>query len=575
MSAATVYLFRNNDLRLQDNKALKLAQNIGNPVIFVACLGSETDWQRKWFNLPAYGEKRINFKLQALMDIDRRLAANKASLKVTELGCLDGVKQLIQNGSVSNLVAHEEVGWFEELEQSKIEELCRQNGVKAQFIWDTSMLPVDRVLGPKSISLVNNKSQRGLLARKLPNMFTPFRKTIEKHFKNPSATDYLHMIEPIVNSYPFPVNMSTNSDEISGFTSVSDFIKTRNLEIAPPNTSHDLLNAVNEVPNFFNNSLQQKIDKNHVQYPYIGGETAGKKRMHDFIWRTRALHQYKNTRNRCLGNFYSSKFSLWLAHGCISAREVVHECAKFEAKLGANVSTYWLIFELLWRDFTLFAAIQSGKRLFDYGGVQNKPEKWFSGKRKVHNRESDFEAWCTGTTGFPFVDANMRELVATGWMSNRGRQNVASFLVYQCNVDWRWGAEFFEHHLIDHNVAQNYVNWQTIAGIGWQQRDNVFNVIKQSVQYEPTPEFILKWIPELEGCPQRYIHTPWEWSDIRPGSRYANPIRPGNTFFYESDQKTHRNSQPAQKHQQPPRKHSQPKKKRSPKSAEVELDFDF
>ena len=362
---------------------------------------------------------------------------------------------------------------------------------------------------------------RAQMEKKLPNMFTPYRKNVEKYMEklkstgNPSAIVYQQEIEPVIKSFPFDSKFLHKNPEIcekAGFQNIDEIAVSLQIAFDAPNTAKNFINPKTGPANFFDDKTMKLIDSypdsdpnSHILYPYTGGETAGLRRIHDFVWRTKSVGDYKNTRNRCIGNFYSSKFSLWLAHGCISARQIVHETAKYEKEHGSNISTYWLIFEMLWRDFTLLASLQSKEKLFDYGGVQNKPEKWTSGKFIVKNKEADFKAWCEGKTGFPFVDANMRELVETGWMSNRGRQNVASFLVYKLGIDWRWGGEFFEHHLVDHNVGANYVNWQTIAGIGWQGRDNVFNVVKQSIQYEPEVDFIVKWCPELIDCPKAYI----------------------------------------------------------------------
>lgn len=153
----------------------------------------------------------------------------------------------------------------------------------------------------------------------------------------------------------------------------------------------------------------------------------------------------------------------------------------------------------------------------------------------MKNNIADFKAWCEGKTGFPFVDACMREMKETGFMPNRGRMTTASFLIYTINIDWRWGAEFFEHNLIDHHVGSNYVNWQMASGIGWNPMSIVFNAVRQSFKYEPDPLFIKKWIPELENCPDRLVHTPWDWPKLRNQKNvdcYLTPIRPRNHFLY-------------------------------------------
>lgn len=147
---------------------------------------------------------------------------------------------------------------------------------------------------------------------------------------------------------------------------------------------------------------------------------------------------------------------------------------------------------------------------------------WHDAYGKTGNARFDstqlhkFKAWADGRTGYPYVDSHMRELKATGFMGNRGRQNVASFLVYNLRLDWRWGAMWFENTLLDHDPASNYGNWQTIAGIGYQDRENVFNIVKQSKSYDGPAVHIRYWIPELSkafeghGANNTLIHTPWD-----------------------------------------------------------------
>ena len=158
-----------------------------------------------------------------------------------------------------------------------------------------------------------------------------------------------------------------------------------------------------------------------------------------------------------LGLDYSSKFSAYLAHGCLSPRYIADEVYRYENENGSNKSTYWLIFELLWRDFFRFFSMKHGKRIFFPGGAKSVRRPWRNPSKDKQAREL-FDAWCNGRTGRPLVDANMRELLATGFMSNRGRQNVASYLVLDLGIDWRYGAEWFESLLIDHDVTANYGN---------------------------------------------------------------------------------------------------------------------
>ena len=168
---------------------------------------------------------------------------------------------------------------------------------------------------------------------------------------------------------------------------------------------------------------------------------------------------------------------------------------RFEAEHGATEDTYWLIFELLWRDFFAFVARQHGRRLFAAGGL-GRSEGDVSRGRNDSRARAAFASWCEGYTGEPFIDANMRELTATGFMSNRGRQNVASYLVHDLGVDWRLGAAFFEHHLLDFDPASNAGNWLYIAGLGNDPRPNRrFNPARQTEFYDPDGAYRTHWLP--------------------------------------------------------------------------------
>ncbi len=227
--------------------------------------------------------------------------------------------------------------------------------------------------------------------------------------------------------------------------------------------------------------------------PFAGGESAALARIKHYLWDTDRLRIYKETRNGMLKLDDSSKFSPYLAHGCISARSIYWEIKRYEAERGANDSTYWLVFELLWRDFFRFTLEKFGSKMFRRSGLQGLELPW------SRNAEH-LEAWRTGTTGFPLVDAAMRELLATGYTSNRSRQIVASFFTKNLGLDWRLGAEWFECQLVDYEVGSNYGNWQYAAGVGNDAREfRLFNLKKQAQQYDPNGDFVRHWLPNLRA----------------------------------------------------------------------------
>tara|TARA_B100000609_G_scaffold199616_1_gene205011 strand:+ start:10608 stop:11267 length:660 start_codon:yes stop_codon:yes gene_type:complete len=190
-----------------------------------------------------------------------------------------------------------------------------------------------------------------------------------------------------------------------------------------------------------------------------------------------------------------------------------------------NKSTYWLYFELLWRDFFRFRAVQLGNKIFH----DTPHQRYSSPTARAWER---FHLWKDAKTGIPFVDANMKELAETGFMSNRGRQNVASFLVKDLQVPWQLGAEYFESMLLDYDVCSNYGNWRYVAGVGADPRDNrYFNVLKQAQQYDAKGEYVRHWLPALQSLPGKSIHQPFFLSasllddaGINIGEDYPPPV---------------------------------------------------
>jgi deoxyribodipyrimidine photo-lyase len=227
--------------------------------------------------------------------------------------------------------------------------------------------------------------------------------------------------------------------------------------------------------------------RQHTAFPVRGGSDAGHRRLQQWVFGEQAILRYKATRNGLDGLDGSSSLSPWLALGSLSAREVAAAVADFEAAVATNASTRWLVYELLWREFFHWRALADDISLFRAGGKPGKPHGCSFEPR-------NFARWCQGDTNYPLVNALMHQLVATGWMSNRGRQVAASCLLNEYRIDWRYGAAFFEKHLLDYDVASNYGNWQYLAGVGADPRGGRhFNIQKQTEHYDPLAIFIKKW----------------------------------------------------------------------------------
>ena len=253
-----------------------------------------------------------------------------------------------------------------------------------------------------------------------------------------------------------------------------------------------------------------------IRLPLNGGERVARQHLQDYLWRSRAVGHYRQTRNRLLGPNSSSLFSAHLAWGALSVREIWRQLDAWESLNSENPSVRALRDELLWREYFHWSLVVNGSRLFQHQGLRDKPPE------TGHN-EDFWQAWCQARTGIPGIDAGLKELVRTGFVSNRLRQNMASYFVHELKLDWRLGARWFEQHLIDADPGSNYGNWAYIAGVGHNPRPcHRFHLNQQLEHYDPELIHLRHWLPELESQSSEHIlmHQQGKYSL----SCYASPV---------------------------------------------------
>jgi deoxyribodipyrimidine photo-lyase len=246
-----------------------------------------------------------------------------------------------------------------------------------------------------------------------------------------------------------------------------------------------------------------------------GGEKAARGRLDRFLESAAARYHEDRDRPDLDG---TSRLSPYLRFGALSVRECIEraqEAVHFEPSLQQGVAK-WLD-ELIWREF-YSAILEAHPRVL----------------RENYRREYDeivwnddpvaFEAWCDGRTGYPIVDAGMRQLRATGWMHNRVRMIVASFFTKDLLIDWRKGCRFFFRQLVDGDPASNNGGWQWAASTGTDAQPyfRIFNPMAQGRRWDPEGRYVRRWLPELRTVPNAHVHAPWE-SD-RPPADYPPPI---------------------------------------------------
>ena len=256
--------------------------------------------------------------------------------------------------------------------ECELGKLCKKENVSVKSFWGMTLYHIDDLPYPSVMAV--------------PDLYTDFRKKIE-NLRN--GCNVRPLIETPTILKPLP---------------------------------HFLKDITGNIPDLKELTKDETCADERTAFPFKGGEIAALERVNDFLFKTDNIAGYKETRNGLLGTEYSTKFSPWLAIGALSPRKIYHSVKEYERTRQANQSTYWVIFELLWRDYFKFISFKHGDRIFYLSGIKHRVIPWKTDMEI-------FEKWRTGQTGVPFVDANMRELLYSGWMSNRGRQNVASFLV--------------------------------------------------------------------------------------------------------------------------------------------------
>lgn len=438
-----------NDLRIADNEAIFKAINENEKVVFFYCL--DDFWLGKTkYGFDKIGGYRLKFLVETIEDLRENFKSKGCELVISIGNTAERLSELYEIYNFDNLYVQEEMTSEEiKIETKVIAELSKKSAeinkkVKLHKIWGLTLIHL------KDLNFSFDPTSKNTL----PDIFTNFRINVEKYSK--------------------PQNL----------------INSEKLDLAFKNQTINL--QLNK--NFDWNEIKEKLSiRFKTQSPksaliFEGGESKALNRLKNYFYDTNSIWVYKNTRNGLIGQNYSSKFSPYLAIGAISAKQIYWELKSYEESYGSNISTYWLYFELLWRDYFKFVAYKYGDKIFKYNGLRNK-------KLKLSSDMNLAKVWLDGNTKEKFVNANMIELNESGWMSNRGRQNVASYLVHDLGIDWRIGAEYFESLLLDYDVTSNWCNWQYIAGVGNDPRENrKFNIQLQQEKYDKNQKYIKHWL---------------------------------------------------------------------------------
>ena len=419
--------FRNN-LRVEDNSSLTNAINSSDKIIGFINIDPRNFISTK-FGFKKTEKFRAKFFLESVKELKNQLEKLNISLIITHDYLDKSIPHIIKQYQIEKVFLQTEWTRDELLEESYFPKNIDLFRDFDQFLFS-----------PKDVKTLYENIPRG---------FSNFRKKCEKYL---SVDNILPIPKPLNNDNKIAIDYPIPSLSDLGF---------------------DLF----------------EVHKNSV-FKFNGGEINGKKRIDDYFFNTKNVSNYKSTRNGLIGENYSSKFSPWLANGSVSVKYIYNQLKKYESDVDKNDSTYWLFFELIWRDFFKYVSMQHKDKFFSKDGIYGDNKEWSTDTEILSN-------WINGKTNEPFVNANMIELLETGFMSNRGRQNVANYLTKELKIDWRIGAEYFESMLIDYDVHSNYGNWLYNAGIGNDSMPfRKFNPKLQSERYDPNKLYEKTWLDD-------------------------------------------------------------------------------
>ncbi|KAN0119415.1 cryptochrome [Hyaloscypha variabilis] len=460
------------------------------------------------------GPHRAKFLAESVWDVKEGLEKIGSGLCIRVGSTSDVIRQLIPHLSgkaglnVKAIWMVGEDGVEESREERAIRDICTEADLDFKLWNDEKYLIDDRDLPFNNI-------------QELSDVFTTYRKTVEPLRDHPRAV----LPSPEKGSLPGYPPVATITPQFEPFQVPDTFAGLLHALMKP-------LNVQDLVPE----PLQYPEDAKSA-HPFDGGERPAYQRLL-YIISSGAATNYHSTRNGLLGEDFSTKLSAYLALGSITARQIHEKLVAFEDGTdntfesaagygnGENEGTKAIRFELLWRDYMHLCNRKFGPRLFSLGGFKSDDEQRWTSPSNAGDKTSEVRSTITrftnGTTGMGLIDASLRELIHTGYTSNRARQNVASFLAKHLHIDWRIGAEWYESMLVDYDLSSNWGNWQYLAGVGNDPRGptRIFNPVKQAFDYDPQGAYVKTWIPELRGVTEpSEIFQAWTMSDAKKSER--------------------------------------------------------
>eukprot|EP00928_Gymnodinium_smaydae_P035954 TRINITY_DN25213_c0_g1_i1.p1 TRINITY_DN25213_c0_g1~~TRINITY_DN25213_c0_g1_i1.p1 ORF type:complete len:668 (+),score=56.33 TRINITY_DN25213_c0_g1_i1:76-2004(+) len=540
-AAAATIVWHQRDLRLRDNQIYSELSGIVHrgktgPLLPVYVVDPHDFEPRSScvrgvkHQVAMVGPYAARFLVESLQDLRSSLRKRKSDLFIRSgrprevLPAL--VRELRSSGWAGDIqvIWHEEVGSYEEREAREVRAALETLGVKCLSRWGCTMwhlddLPEDAAgwglsSGAKGKGGGKNGKRKAASIESSDHVSTKLgwsilsKLGVQSFRRKAKATTSIREPYPELVKFPAP---------------------PENVSVGDLPTMPTLMASVCERPVF---GLSKEVVEQVVQtaaaahdkrssHPFQGGETNAEHRLKSFIADAAATVSRDGGGGFDVGVDCSSKFSAYLAFGCISPRTIA---ASFRAR--ADGKADWLAEQLEMRDFWIFCARAQGHALFHRDNDGSNPMALKSTHWKSYEADP-FHKWATATTGFPVMDAAMTEMLSTGFTCNRARQICVSMLARDLLLDWRLGAEYFQWLLVDHDVGSNWGNWRYFAGVGCDPKQRYYCSISQGLRYDPRADFVRLWLPVLQHLSDKSAHfvgVPGNRPPTLPQGQWPEPV---------------------------------------------------
>ncbi len=479
-----VLVWFRRDLRITDNTALRRAyaraKEVGGQVLPVYFA------EKKLLTGPNSSNNRNLFWSQSLLELQENLRTMNSDILIVDGSARSSILELInkirsiqppnqRNYEVDSFYFNEDYTEFSRRRDEEVASILKDQNVE---------------INPCKDLVVYHKDEVSKADKSIYSVFTPYKNAWLKKYS--------------VEAGEFAASLSKNYDEEFRISLENLLVK----KSAKDNVFDSIEKSTDFVKIFDLKEWANKLEKN----PFLaqkGGEKSAQTAVKNFF--LNKIYSYSVTRNRADING-TSKLSAHLKFGTISIRKLVANTFHYIEKApdsASRASCEIYLSELIWREFYQMI-------LANHPHVEKEEfQKKYIGISWENNFKK-FEAWKNGLTGYPFIDAAMRELNQTGWMHNRGRMAVAMFLTKDLDVDWRLGEKYFMEKLVDGDTAANNGGWQWSASTGTDAAPyfRIFNPVTQGLKCDPNGDYVRKWVPELAMIKDKKIHAPWELDPI-------------------------------------------------------------